>query len=135
VIAGSSEKTGERRCHVAISATIAAVGFILTSLITNPWLALVTLSITAFGIWGTVGPFWSLGTSLLPAAIKAPGIGFINSTGNLGGFVGPNVVGIVKEASGNFHAGLYTMAASMLLAACLSFFSEKLLKRGTRIGN
>lgn len=135
VIAGSSERTGERRVHVAVSAIIAAAGFILTIFMTNPWMALVTLSITAFGIWGTVGPFWSLGTSLLPSRIKAPGIGFINSTGNLGGFVGPNVVGIVKEASGNFHAGLYTMAASLLLAACLSFFSEKLLKRGTRIGS
>jgi len=133
LIARSSEKTGERRVHVAISATIAAVGFILTSLTSSPWLALVTLSVTAFGIWGTVGPFWSLSTSLLPPRVKAPGIGFINSTGNLGGFVGPNVVGIVKEASGNFNAGLYTMAVSLCLAAFLSYFSEKLLKKRTRI--
>ncbi len=133
VIARSSEKSGERRLHVAVSAIIAAVGFILTSLITNPWLALVTLSITAFGIWGTVGPFWSLGTSILPPRVKAAGIGFVNSTGNLGGFVGPHIVGVMKQATGGFHGGLYVMAASLLMAGILSFFSEKLLKKGTRI--
>lgn len=133
VIARSSEKTGERRLHVAFSAIIAAVGFILTSLITNPWLALVTLSITAFGIWGTVGPFWSLGTAILPSRVKAAGIGFVNSTGNLGGFVGPHIVGIMKQATGGFHGGLYVMATSLLMAGILSFFSEKLLKKGTRI--
>ncbi len=133
VIAKSSERTGERRLHVAASAIIAAVGFILTSLISNPWLALVSLSITAFGIWGTVGPFWSLSTALLPPRVKAAGIGFVNSTGNLGGFVGPHVVGIMKQATGGFHGGLYTMAASLIMAGLLSFFSEKLLKKGTRI--
>lgn len=133
VIARSSEKTGERRLHVAVSAIIASVGFILTSLITNPWLALVTLSITAFGIWGTVGPFWSLGTAILPPRVKAAGIGFVNSTGNLGGFVGPHIVGVMKQATGGFHGGLYMMAASLLMAGILSFFSEKLLKKGTRI--
>lgn len=132
-IARSSEKTGERRLHVAISAIIAAVGFILTSLITNPWLALVTLSITAFGIWGTVGPFWSLGTAILPPRVKAAGIGFVNSTGNLGGFVGPHIVGLMKQHTGGFHGGLYVMATSLLMAGILSFFSEKLLKKGTRI--
>ena len=132
-IAKSSERFGERRLHVAASATIAAAGFVLTSLIDNPWLALVTLSMTAFGIWGTVGPFWSLSTGILPARIKAAGIGFVNSTGNLGGFVGPYIVGAIKESTGNFHYGLYSMAASLVAAGLLSFFSEKLLKKGTRI--
>jgi len=133
VVAKSSERTGERRLHVATSATIAAVGFVLTSMIDNPWLSLVTLSMTAFGIWGTVGPFWSLGTSILPARVKAAGIGFVNSTGNLGGFVGPYIVGAIKQSTGSFHYGLYTMACSLVLAGLLSFFSEKLLKKGTRI--
>lgn len=133
LIAKSSERTGERRLHVAASATIAAVGFVLTSMISNPLLSLVTLSMTAFGIWGTVGPFWSLGTSILPPRIKAAGIGFVNSTGNLGGFVGPYIVGAIKQSTGSFHYGLYTMACSLLLAGLLSFFSEKLLRKGTRI--
>jgi len=133
LIAKSSERAGERRLHVAASATIAAVGFVLTSMISDPVLSLVTLSITAFGIWGTVGPFWSLGTSILPNRVKAAGIGFVNSTGNLGGFVGPYIVGAIKQSTGSFHYGLYTMACSLLLAGLLSFFSEKLLKKGTRI--
>lgn len=133
LIAKSSERAGERRLHVAASATIAAVGFILTSMISDPLLSLVTLSITAFGIWGTVGPFWSLGTSILPNRVKAAGIGFVNSTGNLGGFVGPYIVGAIKQSTGSFHYGLYTMACSLLIAGLLSFFSEKLLKKGTRI--
>ncbi len=77
--------------------------------------------------------FWSLGTSILPPRVKAAGIGFVNSTGNLGGFVGLHIVGVMKQATGGFHGGLYVMAASLLMAGILSFFSEKLLKKGTRI--
>jgi len=65
--------------------------------------------------------------------VKAAGIGFVNSTGNLGGFVGPHIVGILKQSTGGFHAGLYTMAASLFLAGLLSFFSEKILRKNTSI--
>lgn len=128
-IAKSSEKKGEQRLHVAASAFVAALGLILTSLISSPAIALATLSITAFGIWGTVGPFWSLGTRLLPARVKAAGIGFINSTGNLGGFAGPYIVGFAKQTTGSFNNGLYAMAFSLFLAGILALSSKKLFDR------
>lgn len=126
VIAKSSEKRNEQRLHVAASAFLAALGLLLTSMISSPALALATLSLTAFGIWGTVGPFWSLGTCLLPKRVKAAGIGFINSTGNLGGFAGPYIVGFAKQATGSFNNGLYAMALSLCLAGVLALSSKKL---------
>lgn len=126
VIAKSSDRKGERRKHLALAAMLAAQGLILTTFLHNPYLALTTLSLTAFGIWGTVGPFWSMATSLLPPRAAAAGIAFINSTGNLGGFVGPSLIGKIKTVTGHFEVGLYAMAVSLIFAGLLAIMIAKL---------
>ncbi|MGH9548913.1 MAG: MFS transporter, partial [Terriglobales bacterium] len=120
VVARSSDRTGERRVHFAVSACIAAVGLTLAGLLGNPIAALIALCITAFGIWGTVGPFWALPTGFLNRALAVAGIGLINSVGNLGGFAGPYIVGVIKRYSPNFSTALYFMAGAMLLGALLA---------------
>ena len=72
--------------------------------------ALTTLSIAAFGIWGTLGPFWAMPTALLRGTAAAGGIALVNSIGNVGGFVGPYLMGWIREATGGFTAGLLTLA-------------------------
>ncbi|HEY9787612.1 MAG TPA: MFS transporter [Candidatus Obscuribacterales bacterium] len=130
VIAGHSDKTGERRKHLAFAAALAAGGLIATSFIDNPYVALATLSLTAIGIWGTVGPFWSLSTALLSPSVAAAAIAFINSTGNLGGFAGPYLVGAVKTSTGHFAAGLYAMAFSLLSGALIALSTSRLKLKG-----
>jgi MFS transporter, ACS family, tartrate transporter len=88
----SSDRTGERHLHLAASAIVGAVGLALSSMTTEPILALVTLSIAAAGIWGGLGPFWAMPTAYLSGTAAAGGIALINSIGNLGGFLGPSVV-------------------------------------------
>ena len=55
----------------------------------TPAFALDHASIAAFGIWGTLGPFWAMPTALLRGTAAAGGIALVNSIGNVGGFVGP----------------------------------------------
>src|SRR3712207_1848818 len=80
-------------------------------------ISLVTLSIAAFGIWGTLGPFWTLPTAFLRGTAAAGGIALVNSVGNIGGFVGPMLVGWIRQTTGQFGAGLLMLAAFLLIGA------------------
>ena len=74
----------------------------------------------AFGIWGTLGPFWAIPTALLRGTAAAGGIALVNSIGNVGGFVGPYLMGWIRvKAGGSFNAGLLTLAAILVLGAVI----------------
>ena len=94
VLAGrSSDRTGERRGHVAGAALAGAAGFWISASAGQPVLAMAALVLAFAGLKATMGPFWALGTAFLSGTAAAGGIALINSVGNLGGFVGPQVVG------------------------------------------
>lgn len=120
VVGASSDRTGERRWHVAIPCLIGAAGFVLT--VIGPQtltVSLATLSMAAFGIWGTLGPFWTLPTAFLRGTAAAGGIALVNSVGNVGGFIGPSLVGWVRESTGQFGAGLLMLAAILIAGAVI----------------
>jgi ACS family tartrate transporter-like MFS transporter len=85
----------------------------------HPWLAFLALCMTAIGIWSISGPFWSLPTSFLGGTAAAGGIALVNSLGNLGGFAGPNLIGLVKEITHHFEYGMVAMAVTICLAGLL----------------
>ena len=118
----SSDRTGERRLHTAGSIALAAAGMVLTAYTRNPVLELVSLSLVAIGIWGTLGPFWALATSFLSGTAACGGIALINSVGNLGGFVGPYIVGVIKDITGVFKYGLIVLAVILLIGCFLTLF-------------
>jgi ACS family tartrate transporter-like MFS transporter len=112
----SSDRTGERHWHVAAASIVGAIGLVLSSMVTNPYVALVTLSITAAGIWGTLGPFWAMPTAYLSGTAAAGGIALVNSIGNLGGFLGPSLVGAIVQRTGTYSTALFTIAGSLVIA-------------------
>jgi MFS transporter, ACS family, tartrate transporter len=115
-----SDRHGERRWHVAGPALLAALGFVLSTQTRVPALALVSISLAALGIWGSLGPFWAMATSVLTASSAAAGIAWINSVGNLAGFVGPYVVGVLKDATGGFGTAMAALALFLVLAAIIA---------------
>ena len=118
MVGASSDRFGERRWHVAVPCLIGAAGFVLTVLAPQtPAVSLAMLSIAAFGIWGTLGPFWTLPTAFLRGTAAAGGIALVNSVGNVGGFVGPILVGWIREVTGRFAPGLLTLAGILVLGA------------------
>ena len=119
-VAAHSDRTGERRFHVAAPAFVAAVGFLITATFPSPAVSLLGLSLAAAGIWGAVGPFWTLPTAFLSGASAAGGIALINSVGNLGGFLGPYLLGAVKEATGSFSGGMFVLAMALLFAGLIA---------------
>jgi MFS transporter, ACS family, tartrate transporter len=116
-----SDRSGERRRHVAIPALIGAAGFIAAATVpTSVAWSLLALSVAAFGIWGALGPFWALPTAFLRGSAAAGGVALVNAVGNIGGFVGPTLVGYARDATGSFAAGLWVLAAGLVAGALLT---------------
>jgi MFS family permease len=111
VFSASSDRTGKRREHVALAALVAAGGWALTASTDSPGLALVGLCIAQLGMMSMLPTFWALPTAFLSGAAAAGGIALINSVANIGGFLGPMILG---------RFGLWTMAASLLVGAALA---------------
>jgi len=120
VVARRSDRTGERRWHLTFSLAVAAIGLLASSLAANPIAELLTLSIGAAGTFCALGPFWAMPPEFLDGPAAAGGIALINSFGNLGGFLGPYLVGVMRESTHGFSAALFTLAASLALAALIA---------------
>jgi ACS family tartrate transporter-like MFS transporter len=118
-----SDKTGERRWHLAGSALVAAIAMLTAAAYTHsivPALAAVSLALTA--TFSMQGPFWATATSLLSGTTAAAGIAFINSFGNLGGYFGPRIIalGLARTSGGGFRGGMLIIAGFLALAAVLA---------------
>ncbi|HEY6806357.1 MAG TPA: MFS transporter [Pyrinomonadaceae bacterium] len=113
-----SDKTSERRWHTALSMIAASIGLVLSVVFGNyAVLAVAMLCLTGAGNAGYLPGFWALPTSFLTGTTAAAAIGLINSFGNLGGFVGPYVVGYLSTRTGSYYGGVLYLSASALLAA------------------
>jgi nitrate/nitrite transporter NarK len=113
------DRTGERHLYLALPALAGALGFLAVTRTGNTALLVAALSLTAFGVLGWLGPFWALPTAFLREQGAAGGIALINSMGAFGGFVGPYLVGRVKERTGEFTPGLLLLAGCLGVAAAI----------------
>lgn len=109
-----SDQTGERHFHLALPALAGAVGFIAVTRAESTAVLVAALSLTAFGVLGWLGPFWALPTAFLREQGAAGAIALINSMGAVGGFVGPYLIGKVREQTGGFTIGLLLLAGSLM---------------------
>jgi MFS transporter, ACS family, tartrate transporter len=102
--------------HVAIPSFIGAVGFAASAVLLSPVPGMIALTVAAMGDLCTRGPFWALPSRFLSGPALAAGIALINTMGSLGGFVGPTMVGYVREATGGFTGGLLLLAMLLVVA-------------------
>jgi MFS transporter, ACS family, tartrate transporter len=131
IVAKHSDSTGERRWHLALSAFAGAVALVASAAARTPSVSLLAISIAAAGVSSTAGPFWTLPAEFLEGTAAAGGIALINSTGNLAGFVGPSVVGLIRQATGSFAGGLITMAIAATVAGFIALAMPDLVRRRT----
>jgi ACS family tartrate transporter-like MFS transporter len=115
-----SDKTKERRWHTALAMMTTSLGLLLSVVAGNyTALAVSMFCLAAAGTAGYLPGFWALPTSFLTGTAAAAYIGLINSFGNLGGFVGPYVVGYLSKKTGSYLGGVLYLSASALLASML----------------
>jgi MFS transporter, ACS family, tartrate transporter len=115
-----SDRTGDRKWHLAIAAVVGAVGLAVSAVPDNPVLSFVALCVAAAGIWSMFGVFWAVPADFLSGTAAAGGFALINSFGTLGGFLGPFLVGFVKQHTGSFTGSLLVLAGFTLMAAVIS---------------
>jgi len=126
-----SDRQMERKGHAALALALAALGIGVSTLLDDPTLKMVSLSVGAFGVFAVLPVFWTLPTAFLSGASAAAGIAAINSLGNLAGFFGPYAMGAIKDATGSFAGGLLFIAALAVIAmiVVLSLHHDTALER------
>jgi len=119
VVGWNSDRTGERRWHIASSALVGGAAFAATGFVHGVAPSIAALSVAMLGLASMLGPFWAFATSFLGGIGAAAGIALVNSVGNIGGFVGPNIIGYVQQTTRGFTAGLIAIGAILALGGLL----------------
>jgi ACS family tartrate transporter-like MFS transporter len=119
VIGRNSDRTGERRWHIALTAIVGGASFALAGVVHGIVPSIAMLSLAMLGLASMLGPFWALATSFLGGMGAAAGIALVNSVGNIGGFVGPNIIGYVQQTTNSFTAGLAIVGAVLAAGGLL----------------
>lgn len=125
--ARNSDRAGERRWHATLALLLSTVGLALLA-----WgeggavVTVAALTMVATGAMAWLAVFWTLPTAFLTGAAAAGGIAWINALSQLGGFVGPDMLGRIRESSaGDATDAFVLMAGAALLAALLTFILAK----------
>jgi len=118
-----SDRSGDRRWSLFVTCSLATVGLVMAGMMMGTWWALVGMCLSTAGFYGTKGPFWSMPSMLLTGTAAAAGLAWINSIGNVGGALGPALVGWLKQTTGSYSGGLYGLAVFTGLAALIALFS------------
>ena len=125
LVSRSSDRTLERRYHVAIPALATGTALVLLGTSPSAFLSVALLCLLAAGVFSCLGPFWTLPSEFLTGYSAAAGIALINSVGNLGGFVGPAAIGFISQRTGTLSAGLALSGIPMFLSAALVLLLPK----------
>ncbi|MGH9656000.1 MAG: MFS transporter [Bryobacteraceae bacterium] len=123
-----SDKTGERSWHIATVAVVGAIAFALSAIPGIPGvLGLILLTIAISGILTAASSFWTLPTAFLSGAAAGAGIAWINSVGNLGGFLSPFLVGELTSVFHNMTPALLMLGFCSIVAAAITviFFRRR----------
>jgi ACS family tartrate transporter-like MFS transporter len=120
VIGAHSDRTGERQKHVAACALTAATGLVLAVTFRESVpLLVLSFALSQLGQRSVMSVFWAIPPMILGGTAAAAGIALINSIGNLGGAVGPSIMGWLRQGTNSYSAGLLVLAAALVLEAIL----------------
>jgi MFS family permease len=114
-----SDRTDERVWHVAIPAIVGGVSIPLALYMTDPYLAMVAVTLSTCSVMCALPVFWSLPSTFLTGLAAAGGIALINSIGNLSGFSGPYITGWLTGLTGDAKLALWVVGALSLAAAAV----------------
>ena len=120
IVGRHSDYSAERRWHTALSGLLGAVALGVAAYARIPWLVIVGMSVGMMGAQAMVGPFWAMASTGMAGSTAAATIAVINSVGNLGGYFGPSIIGLVKSAGGEIQGGLLAIGVVLGVSACLA---------------
>ena len=128
-----SDRTGERALHCIVPCTIIAIGYVVASYAHTPWVVVASLAASFIAFHSMQGPALALPTQFLAGRAAAAGIAAMNTITMFSGFVGPYWMGVMKDATGSYQAGLRGLALPALGAAAVMFLLTRSLKKRMHI--
>jgi ACS family tartrate transporter-like MFS transporter len=118
--AAHSDRTSERKLHAAVPILLFGVALLVSVFAGNHIaLAIAAFSLATMALYSFPSPFWALPTVFLSGPAAAASIALINSIGNLGGFLGPYVIGYLSDLTGGFTAGLLYLVGAGFIGGLL----------------
>jgi len=128
IVGRSSDKSGERIWHNIAPLAMAICGLVIAAMAPNHYLAVAGLILGVAGLLGTYGPYYSLSSSFFsgPAAPGAIALVNLMCTG-LGGFLGPSIVGRLKDSTGGYSAGLFALSGGVVCSIILLFVLQRVM--------
>ncbi len=114
-----SDRTGERNLHAAAACFLNFAGLAVCVFLDDPTLMMIAIILAQMGQSAIAPTFWTLPTAMLSGAAAAGGIALINAVGNLGGFLGPYLMGVIKDVTCSFNMGLLVIAMGALMSTVL----------------
>ncbi len=126
IISWHSDKTRERRCHIALVYAVSGISLIVSVLLKQHfWPSYIFMCLAIPGPFAAIAPFWAITGEILPRSVMGLVIGLVNGIGNTGGLVGPKIVGHLKGLYGDVSIPFQVLGVSMLVAAGLSLLLPK----------
>jgi MFS transporter, ACS family, tartrate transporter len=113
-------RSGRKIWSLIAACSLGAIGLGLSVVMDSLIPGLIAMTIAVVGTVCARTIFWTIPVRFLTGAAAAGGLAFINSIGALGGFVGPSMVGWLKDATGSFQAGLLGMAVILTISVMMS---------------
>jgi MFS family permease len=129
VVTYTSARTGDRKWHLLACLCLSAAGLFIAATVDSSAIAIIGLCAGAAGVQAAVPLFWTMPSTSFTGASAAIAIAMVNSIGNISGLVGPWMLGISTDITGNSRAGLVVVAGFCLFAAVLGFYLSRSVSR------
>ena len=131
----ASDRRGERRWHTAVPAFTAAVGLVAAAYGNSTIVVVAGVGVGMAFAESMCGPFWAMATSRMAGLSAAAGIAVINSLANLGGYFGPDIVGVFRSENGGFRGGLLAIAATVAISGAAALIVGRQAIKDTGVGS
>lgn len=119
----NSDRTGERKWHIALPLMVSVIGFVVAAFTNVPWLRMVGLIVGAMGAYAPAPPFWQqMPIFFREGKHAAAAIAAISMIANVTGFVQPYTIGYLKVATGSFAGGFVVVAVEVIVAALMALY-------------
>jgi len=125
-----SDRKGERALHCIVPCLVMAAGYLTASYAKEPWLVVAGLAASFIAFMSMLAPGNALPMQFLAGRAAAAGIAGMNTITMFSGFVGPYWMGVMKDYTGSYTAGLRGLVLPCLLAAgTMVALTRKLARR------
>ena len=114
-----ADRTGELPVHAAVAALVMASGFAGCAVLRPPTLVLLALALVPIGWCAMLPAFWSIPSRFLTGRAAAGGIAMVNSIPNIGAFLGPALIGYLKDRTGTYHAAFLLLGGAVIISAVM----------------